>query len=323
MWPIALDDVLAAQARIRPHLAPTPLLRHPLLDQAVGHGVHVLVKHENCQPTGAFKVRNALSALSAMTPDERARGVVTATRGNHGLGVAWAGRALGAPVTICVPHGNNVEKNDGIRALGAEIIEHGDDYDACLEEALRRVDEQDATMLHSTNDPRVLAGAGTMALEILERAPEVDAFVIAVGGGSQAVGAMTVARALARARPVYGVQAAGAAAAHDGYHAGHPVQKDRADTFADGLATRACYELTFEALRTGLEDFITVTETEIAEAVRLYLSTTHHLAEGAGAAGLAGLCKLATRLAGKTVAVILSGGNIDQPTLHRVVSGTL
>jgi threonine dehydratase len=317
--PIALDDVRAAHARIAPYLGPTPLRRHPLLDEEIG--ARVLVKHENHQPTCAFKVRNALSAMTALGEAERRRGVIAATRGNHGQGVAYAGQLLGAPVTICVPVGNNPEKNAAMRALGAELIEEGRDYDESVVVAERLVQGRGLTMLHSTNDARIIAGAGTITLEILEQAPELDALVVAVGGGSQAVGALTVARALRPGLPVYGVQAEAAAAIHDGWHAKKAVSKPSADTFADGLATRHCYEMTFGALCEGLAGFVTVSEPELAEAVRILLRTTHNLAEGAGAAGLAGLRKLP--LAGKTVAIILSGGNIDAATLARVLNREL
>lgn len=318
-WPIRFADVLAARERLRPHLQPTPLRHYPALDAEVGHGIRVLVKHENHLPTNAFKARNALSALSALDPAARARGVIAATRGNHGAGVAWAGGLLGAPVTICVPVGNNPEKNQAMRGLGAELIEQGRDYDEAVVVAQRLVAERGLTMLHSTNDPLVIAGAGTIALELLEQAPAVDALVIAVGGGSQAVGAMTVTRELSPKVLVYGVQAAAASAIHDGWRAGRPVSRDSADTFADGLATRHCYDLTFEALRAGLAGFALAGEEELADAVRLMMRATHNLAEGAGAAGLAGLRALAPELAGKTVGIILSGSNIDETTLRRVI----
>jgi len=322
-WPIRYADVLAARERIGTQLAPTPLRSYPMLDEAVGHGIRVLVKHENHQPTGAFKVRNALSAMSMLNAGERDRGVVAATRGNHGQGVAYAGQRMGVSVTICVPVGNNPEKNEAMRALGAQVIEHGSDYDASLKLAQQLVDERGLTMVHSTNNRHVIAGAGTIALEIVEQAEQLDALVVAVGGGSQAVGAMTVMRELAPRTPVYAVQAARASAAHDGFHAGAPTTTARADTFADGLATRACYELTFGALCEGLSGFVTATESELGAAVRLMIRATHNLAEGAGAAGLAGLCKLAPELEAKTVAIILSGGNIAMETLRRVLDHEL
>ena len=317
--PITLDDVREAERRIRPFMAPSPLYDYPLLDEAVGRGIRVLVKHENFNPTGSFKVRNGLSFMTALPEAGRARGVVAATRGNHGLGVAFAGRAFGVRTSICVPVGNNPDKNAGMRALGARVIEQGCDYDESVAVAARLTEEEGASLAHSTNDRAVLAGAATLSLEMVGQAPELDAIVVAVGGGSQAVGAITVARALRPGLKVYGVQAAGASASHDGWHAKRPVSLERADTFADGLATRSSYALTFPTLLDGLEDFITVSDAEIADALRLLLRTTHTMVEGAGAGGLAGVLKLRDRLAGQRVAIIASGGNIDEATLLRIL----
>lgn len=323
VWPITFDDVRDARERLRPHLPPTPLREYAALDAALGSGMRVRVKHENFQPTGAFKVRNGTSALAALAPDARRRGVVAATRGNHGLGLAWAGARLGAPVTVCVPMGNNEEKNEAVKGLGARLVEEGRDYDESVATAQRLVREQGLHLVHSTNDAAVVAGAGTLTLELLEQAPEVEALVFAVGGGSQAVGGLTVARALRPTLRVYGVQAAGASAIHDAWHLGQPVSLPTAETFADGLATRNTYPFTFGALREGLAGFVTVSEAEIAAAVRLAIETTHTLVEGAGAAGLAGLIKLRAVLAGRTVGVVFSGANIDKQTLRRVLAGEL
>jgi threonine dehydratase len=322
-WPIAFADVLSARERLRPHLRPTPLRSYPALDDAVGSGTRVLVKHENFQPTGAFKVRNGLSALTALPQGALRRGVVAATRGNHGLGLAWAGKRLGAPVTVCVPLGNNPEKNAAVRGLGARLVEEGRDYDESVRAAERLVREEGLVLVHSTNDPTVVAGAGTLTLEMLEEAPGIEALVFSVGGGSQAVGGLTVARAMKPGLPVYAVQAAGASAIHDAWHLGEPVSKPSADTFADGLATRNTYPFTFGALREGLAGFVTAADAEIAEALRLLLATTHTLVEGAGAAGLAGLLKLREALAGRTVGIVLSGANIDGETLRRVLDGEI
>ena len=322
-WPYTLDDVRAAHARIAPYIAPTPLYNYPLLDAAVGHGIRVHVKHENFAPTNSFKVRNGMSFMTALPDDRRARGVIAASRGNHGLGIAYAGRTFGVRTTICVPVGNNPDKNAGMRALGARVIEEGRDYDESVQVAHRLMEAEGLTMAHSTNDPHVLAGSATLSLEMFQQAGELDAVVAVVGGGSQAVGALTVARALSPHTKVYAVQATGASAAHDSWHARERRSTERADTFADGLATRATYDLTFPALQAGLAGFVTVSDAEIADALRLLLSTTHSLVEGAGAGGLAGLRKLAPQLAGQRVAIILSGGNIDEATLRRIVNREL
>ncbi|HSD88664.1 MAG TPA: threonine/serine dehydratase [Kofleriaceae bacterium] len=322
-WPITWDDVVAARRRVATHLSPTPLRRYPALDAEVGNGIRVLVKHENHLPTNAFKARNALSFMTALEPAQRTHGVVAATRGNHGAGLAWAGALLGVPVTICVPHGNNPEKNAAMRGFGAELVEAGRDYDEAVEVAKRLVIERGLVLAHSTNDRDVIAGAGTLGAELCEQAPDLDAIVVAVGGGSQAVGALVATRALRPHVAVFGVQAAGASAIHDSWHAGTRKTIEAATTFADGLATRATYDLTWDALREGLAGFVAVPDAEIAEAIRVLIRTTHNLAEGAGAAGLAGLLALRGQLAGKTVAVILSGSNIDEPTLRRVLAHEL
>ena len=303
------------------YLAPTPLRRYAALDAAVGQGVRVWVKHENYNPTNSFKARNALSAMTSLTAEQKARGVVAATRGNHGQGLAWAGELLGIPVTICVPLGNNADKNEAMRGYGATLIEEGRDYDEAALVAERLVVERGLHLVHSTNDRDVIAGAGTLTLEILEERPDLDALVLAVGGGSQAVGGLVVARALRAGLSVYGVQAQGASAIFDAWRTGVPRVKASADTFADGIATRGVYAMTFEPLREGLAGFVTVSDEDIARAMRLIMATTHSLVEGAGAAGLAGLFALREKLAGQSVGIVLSGSNVDAPTLTRVLSG--
>lgn len=321
MWPIRFADVEETVGRIREKIPITPLESHPALDAATG--VHLLLKREDQSPTGSFKARNGLAVLTALTPDERARGVVAASRGNHGLGVAWAGAALGVPVTICVPAGNSATKNAAIRKLGAELVEEGADYDEAVGVMKRLVSKRGLHMVHSTNERWVIAGAATVTLEILDQANDLDALVVAVGGGSQAVGALTVLRERAPHVRVFGVQAAGASAIHDSWHAGLPIEGGRAETFADGLATRMCYEMTFPALQEGLTEFVVCDDAEIATAIRRLHAANGVVAEGAGAAGLAGVFKLRDRLVGGRVACIVSGGNIDAGLLRRVLAGDI
>jgi threonine dehydratase len=320
---ITLYDVARARERIAPHLAATPLRRYPLLDAATG--LTLLVKHENHQPTGSFKVRNGLSFMTSLGIEERARGVVAASTGNHGQGIAYGASLVGCSATVCVPRGNNPEKNAAMRAWGARVVEAGRDYDDSVAEMQRIAREEGRVVAHSTNDPRIIAGAGTMTMEILEQAGAqgIDAIVLAVGGGSQAVGALTVLKELAPDVEVFGVQAAGASAQHDSWHAQAPRTTARADTFAEGVATRSIYELTFPVLRDGLADFVTLTEGEIAEGIRLILSTTHNVVEGAGAMGVMGAMKLRERLKGKRVAVAFCGGNLDSAMLRRILNREL
>ena len=321
MYPITFDDVVAARARLRPYLDPSPARHYPPLDELVGHGIRVLVKHENHLPTGSFKVRNGTSSITALSDDEAARGVIAATTGNHGLGLAWSGAQRGVAVTICVPHGNNPEKSSAIRGLGATLIEVGDRYDdtvaACRDLAAR----DGKTLVHSTNHHEVIAGAATMTAEFLEQAPTLDAIIIALGGGSQAVGAAVVRDVLKPDLEVYAVQSTGASAQHDSWHDGMPRANAPVCTFAEGIATGATYELTFPALREELEDFVVVSEQSIAQGVRDLWRITHNLVEGAGATGLAGLHLLAPRLAGRTVGIILCGGNLDAARAVTVLSG--
>lgn len=324
-WPLEYEEVLGAADRLRSFLPPTPLCNHPVLDEELG--LRVLVKHENQNRTGSFKVRNGLAVLTAMDSRELACGVIAASRGNHGQGVAYAARLLGTKATICVPVGNNTEKNAAMRAYGAEVIEEGRDYDDSVGVMLEIAAREGQTVVHSTNDPRVLAGAGTLTLELVSQAEaageRVDALLVAVGGGSQAVGAMTVLRERWPEVPVIAVQAERAAAIHDSWHARLPVRRDSADTIADGLATRQTYALTFPALCEGLEDFVTVTEAELAASVRQMLRTTHSLVEPAGAAPLAALRKLRARFRGKTVALVASGANISQSVLRAILNEKL
>lgn len=316
--PISYADVERARERLAPFLDATPLRQYPTLDAELG--LALSVKHENMQPTGSFKVRNGVSSITALTAAQRAVGVVAATTGNHGLGLSFAGRKLGVKVTICVPAGNNPEKNAALRAWGATVVEEGHDYDDAIHVATQLSERDGLTMAHSTNNVNVLSGAGTMTMEILEQSDDLDVLIIAIGGGSQAVGAITVSRVQRPNLRIIGVQSAGAPAQHDGWAGKAACKTARADTFAEGVATRSTYDLTLPALVDGLSDFITVTDAETADAVRLILSTTHHLVEGAGAMGVAAARKLAGELKGQRVGVVFCGGNMDSAVLRRILN---
>ncbi|WP_396221363.1 threonine/serine dehydratase [Gemmatimonas sp.] len=322
MYPINYNDVLGARTRLRPFLDPSPVRHYPPLDELVGHGIRVLVKHENHLPTGSFKVRNGTSSITALSDDQAARGVIAATTGNHGLGLAWSGAQRGVSVTICVPRGNNPEKSAAIRGLGATLIEVGESYDETTA-ACRALAERDGkTVIHSTNHREVIAGAATMTAEFLEQAPDLDAIIIALGGGSQAVGAAVVRDALKPNLEVYAVQSVGASAQHDAWHDGVPRAGAPVRTFAEGIATGSTYDLTFDALRRGLAGFVLVDEATIARGVRDLWRITHNLAEGAGATGLAGLHALAPQLAGRTVGIVICGGNLDAARAVTILSGS-
>jgi threonine dehydratase len=304
----ALNDIYAARPRVYRALQPTPLLRHPLLNAETG--LDILVKHENHNPTGAFKVRGGLNLIGSLAGAER-RGVITATTGNHGQSIALACRLDAVPCTIVVPVGNNPEKNAAMRAYGAELIEFGKDFD----EAREKVEEMQAVRglryVHSANEPLLIAGVATYALEIFADLPDVDAILVPIGGGSGACGCALVRTSLGSRAKVIGVQAARADAFARSWRTGTRVVGDSADTFAEGMATRVTFDLTFDILKRELDDVVTLTEEELAAGVRMALRTTHNLAEGAGAAALAALMQEREKMAGRRIGVLLSGGNID------------
>lgn len=316
---LTFSDILAAKDRLAPLVPVTPLRTYPSLDEAVGSGISVFVKHENHLPTNSFKYRNGLAALTALSPEERARGVIATTLGNHGQGVAIAARMLGVRAKIFVPRNNNADKNAAIRGFGAELVEVGDDYSQTIIAAERAVAETGMVFVHSFTNPAVVAGAATVALEMLEQQADLDALVLSVGGGSHAVGAILVARAMKPDLKIYGVQAQGAPAVHDSWRAG-TILSARADTFADGIRVTAPAGFGFRVLQEGLAGFVTVADRAIGVALQTYLRCTHNLCEGAGAAGLAGLCELTQALAGKRVGLVLTGSNIDRATLTAVLT---
>jgi threonine dehydratase len=292
-------------------------MQHPLL--ASETGLDIFVKHENHNPTGAFKVRGGLNLIGSLSPDER-RGVITATTGNHGQSIALASQREGVPCTIVVPRGNNPEKNAAMRALGAELVEHGRDFDEARERVEELQRQNGLRYVHSADEPLLIAGVGTYALEIFEDLPDVDVILTPIGGGSGACGCAIVRTGLGSTARVIGVQAAGADAFTRSWKGETRVVADKVDTFAEGMATRITFDLPFGILKRALDDVITLTEDELAEGVRLALRTTHNLAEGAGAASLMAAMKLRGRLAGKKVVAVMSGGNIDTARLGRILA---
>jgi threonine dehydratase len=316
MTELTLADVLSARQIVARTLQRTPLLRHALLNAETG--LDLYVKHENHNPTSAFKVRGGLNLIARLTPEER-RGVVTATTGNHGQSIALACQREGVPCTIVVPEGNNPEKNAAMRALGAEVIETGRDFDVAREHVERLHRERGLRYVHSANEPLLIAGVATYALEIFEDLPDADVIIVPIGGGSGACGCSLVRTWIGRRARVVGVQAEGADAFARSWRTGIRVVGDRIATFAEGMATRVTFDLTFGILREQLDDIVTLSEQELMNGVRLALRGTHNLAEGAGAASLAAAVKLRSSLQGKKVVCVMSGGNIDQATLARVL----
>jgi threonine dehydratase len=316
MQPPTLEDVHAARERVYTAVRPTPLMRHGLL--AAETGLDIFVKHENHNPTGAFKIRGGLNLIGSLSPDER-RGVMTATTGNHGQSIAFACQREGVPCLIVTPVGNNPEKNAAMRALGAEVREFGRDFDEAREKVEAMLAERGWRYVHSANEPLLIAGVGTYALEIFEELPGVDAVLVPIGGGSGASGCCIVRSGLGSRAKVIGVQAERADAFARSWRGTTRIVGDNADTFAEGMATRVTFDLTFGILKHELDDIVTLTEDELAEGVRLALRATHNLAEGAGAAPLMAAMKLRDQLAGKKIVCVMSGANIDTATLRRVL----
>jgi threonine dehydratase len=313
---LSLQDVLAARRIVSRTLRPTPLLQHAVLNAETG--LDIYVKHENHNPTSAFKVRGGLNLIGSLTAAER-RGVITASTGNHGQSIALACRRESVPCTIVVPEGNNPEKNAAMRALGADVVEIGRDFDAAREHVERIYRERGLRYVHSANEPMLIAGVATYALEIFDELSDADVLIVPIGGGSGASGCALVRTWIGSRATVIGVQAAGADAFARSWRTGTRVVSDTVATFAEGVATRVTFDLTFGILQQYLDDVVTLTEEELMDGVRLALRTTHNLAEGAGAAPLAAAVKLRDALDGKKVVCVMSGGNIDRATLARVV----
>jgi threonine dehydratase len=310
------DDVLAARERVYQVIKPTGLIQHPLLTEQAGFELYV--KHENHNPTCSFKVRGGLNLIGSLTEVERARGVIAASTGNHGQSVAFACRRLGVGCTIVVPQHNNPDKNGAIRALGALVIEQGRDYDEAREHCEQLAERGGLRYIHSANEPLLIAGVGTYALEIFDELPRADVVLVPVGGGSGAAALGLVRSALGRQARIIGVQAERADAFTQSWRTGTRMTATRADTMAEGVATRTTFDLTFDILRRELDDIVTLSEEELAEGVRVSLRTTHNLAESAGAAPIMAALKIKDSLRDRTAVAVMSGGNLDSRLLSRL-----
>ncbi len=315
---VGLEGVLSARKTIYRHMQPSPLIEHPLLTRYLGFKTRV--KHENHNPTGSFKIRGGLNLISRLSPDEKRRGVITATRGNHGQSIALASRIYDVPCTVAVPFGNNPEKNEAMRAFGADLLEHGQDFDDAREKVEELQSRKGLCYVNSAEEPHLINGVASYALEILEQADPPDCILVPIGGGSGVSGILTVIRAVSPKIRVIGVQAAQAPCVYLSWKQGGFVTTESADTIADGLATRVPFEMTLEIIRRWVDEIVTVEEDEIAEAVYHYFRTTHNVAEGAGAAPLAAAKRLSGQLAGKTATLILTGGNIDSRLFAKILS---
>jgi threonine dehydratase len=284
-------------------------------------GVEIIVKHENHTPIGAFKVRGGLVYLDRLKRERpQARGAVTATRGNHGQSLAFAGARAGVPVTIVVPHGNSAEKNQSMRALGAELIEHGRDFDEAREEAIRIAANSGLEYAPSFHRDLVI-GVATYAHELFNSIGELDTVYVPIGLGSGICALMATRDLLSRKTEIVGVVAKAANAYRLSFELGRVVQTNSAHTFADGMAVRVPDAMALDLIRRGSERIVEVSDDEIAEAMRILYSATHACAEGAGAAALAALMQERDRMRGRRVAVIVTGQNIDRAWMQTVLAG--
>lgn len=313
-----MADVQRAREVIARYLAPTPLLSTPALDARLGF--QAFLKCENLQPIGAFKVRGGLFLMSDLTEAERARGVVTASTGNHGQSIAYAAREFGVPATIWAPEDANPLKVESMRRLGAQIRFAGRDFDESRAVAEQDAAERNACFIASANDWRLISGVATYTVEMLEAMPDLDVLIVPAGGGSGLAGACLAGKALSPGLRVVGVQAAGAPAVYESWRSGALQTSERADTFAEGLATRVAFSLPAQIFWRRLDDFRLVTDAEMRRSILALLETTRILAEGAGAAALAAAYAMRDQLAGRKVGIIVSGGNLTLDTLAETLA---
>ncbi len=312
------DGVAAASEVVHAYLKPTPLYEWPALSSLLG--CRYFLKHENHTPTTAFKVRGGIYLISRLSDEQKRRGIIGCTTGNHGQSLAYACRLFGVRCVLVVPQINNPDKIAAMRTLEAELIEHGRDYDEARQHCEAVCRQQGLRYVHSANEPDLIAGVGTYALEIFDELPQPDVILVPVGLGSGICGTALVAATRNPATRVIGVQSELAPAVTLSWREGRPIETDTPRTFAEGMATRMPAEMTLEIMRRYVEDMVLVGEEELREAIRLLLRVTHNLAEGAGAASTAAAFRLREQLAGKTVVGILSGGNLDLRELARIIA---
>ena len=299
-------------------MPPTPAYAWPLLSERLG--ATAIVKHENHTPIGAFKVRGGLVYVERLKRERpNVAGLISATRGNHGQSLAFAGRRYGVPVTIYVPSGNSTEKNRSMRALGANLVEHGEDFQSAREEAERRGENAGMHMVPSFH-PDLVLGVATYALELLRQAPDLDILYVPIGQGSGICGCILARDLLGLSTEIVGVQSTEAPSYALSFAAGTVVTTNSSDTLADGMATRVPDADALAIIRKGASRIVQVTDDEVGAAIRAYWTDTHNLAEGAGAAPLAAALQDKAKLRGKRVGLILSGGNIDFALFNRWVA---
>lgn len=315
---VTVQDIYLARQRIAPLARRTPLIGSPLLTEQVGASVYL--KLENLQETGSFKIRGAANKMLALTPEEKARGVVTVSTGNHGRAVSRVARRLGIKALICIPEGVPSNKVESIKELGAQIVVWGKTYDEAEEHAFRLEEERGLTMINPFDDPFVIAGQGTIGLELLEDLPEVNTVIVPVGGGGMISGIALAMKSANSANRVIGVSMDRAPVMYHSLKAGKPISMEEQETIADALVGGIGLDnqYTFRLTQEYVDDFVLVSDDEIAEAMAFALENHHLVVEGGGAVGVAALLHERVRELGRNVAVVLSGGNVDIPLLLKV-----
>jgi len=317
MTQITLEDIQAAAAVVYAHMPPTPQYRWPMLSERLG--TEVWVKHENHTPVGAFKIRGGLVYFDDLKASGRMPcGVIAATRGNHGQSVGFAARLHGIPATIVVPHGNSLEKNAAMRALGVELVEHGDDFQASREYADRLAAERSLAVVPSFH-PLLVTGVATYSMELLQGVGDIDVVYVPIGLGSGICGMLAARDALRLETEVVGVVSAHALAYAKSFEAGCPVDAPVTTVLSDGMACRTAEPEALELILRGVDRIVPVSDDEVSAAMCMMFECTHNVCEGAGAAALAAATQEKSRLAGKRVAVVASGGNVDQAVFAGVL----
>jgi threonine dehydratase len=312
-------DVLLAQRQIRPYLPRTPLHSYPAINALVG--TEVCIKHENYQPVGAFKVRGGINLISRLSPEERARGVIAASTGNHGQSVAFAAQLFSVQARIVVPERANPGKVAAMQGMGAKVIFHGATFDKARLHCETLAQEHGYRYIHSGNEPLLIAGVATEVLEMLEDQPDLQVIIVPIGGGSGAAGACIVARAVNPTIRVIGVQSEASPAAYESWRQRKLVEAPNR-TFAEGLSTGTAFALPQAILWKALDDFVLLRDEEILQAMVWMVERAHTLAEGAGAAPLAAAYRLRNELKGKKVGLVCSGGNTSLEHLRQALNST-
>lgn len=313
---VQFSEIVAMHDKIERYIKDTPLENFPALDETVGNGIRIFIKPEILQLTRSFKVRNAFAAIASLSEDEKKKGVIAASTGNLGQALAVAGQLLNVPVTICVRSNNNPKKNAAIRNYGAELIEHGNNYDEAYQLAIAIAKERGIPYIRSSEVISAFCGAATVGLELFGEHKTLDRVILAVGSGAHAAGAGLIAHKISPKTKVVGIQAANACTIHDHWHNKNIITPETA-TIADAISMGSGhYESSVNLLRNNIDEFITATEEEIINAIKLVYKITGYVVEPAGAIGLAGVIARREQWGGEQIAVVFSGGNLNENLRH-------